>query len=293
MKVVPVGIEFSNYANFRSELLVNFGKPIPVSDYYDSYKESPAIAINQIKEQLAKSLIPLMIHIKSEKHYDLYNELREIYKNEMIEKMGFPSTKQPYKFQADQELIRRLEHFEEEYPEEMDGFQELILQYRNHIQKQGLDYAIVQKKTSSSMRLLGEFLLFFLASPVFLIGWILNYIPFGLSIYIGLKMEDPQFRSSVKFVISMILYPLFHFLETLVVWFFFKDWTITFAFFVVMPILGILARWYWISFLQYHKTFRWARLKKNKPEIYQLIRKNQQEILVKATSIVAESIVQS
>jgi 1-acyl-sn-glycerol-3-phosphate acyltransferase len=290
MQVVPVGIDYSSYDNFRSELLVNFGHPIPVSDYYDAYKEAPAIAINKIKEQLANSLIPLMVQIKSEKHYALYNELREIYKEEMAKKMGFPSAKQPYKLQTDQELIRLLEHFEKDHPEEMDAFQDIIVRYNDSIQKEGLSYAIARKNPHSGFRLFGELLLFVVASPIFILGWILNYIPFGLSIFIGLKMEDPQFKSSVKFVISMLFWPLFHFLETLLVWLFFKDWTITLGFFIAMPILGIMARAYWVAFKQFLKTWRWSRLKRQNLGVYQSIMNDQQEILSKTTAIVTKSI---
>ncbi len=286
MLVVPVGMEYSDYVNFRSELLINFGKPIPVSDYADSYRDNPAIAINQIKEQLAKSLISLMVNIKSEKHYELYNELREIYKNEMAEMLGFPSAKQPYKFQTDKELIRRLEVFEEENPEKMDAFQELVLRYRDTINNQGLNYDIVRKKPSLFFPMFGELFIYILTSPIFFIGWILNYIPFGLSIFIGLKMEDPQFRSSVKFAITLVFWPLFHFIETLIIWFIFKDWIIVLGFFVAMPILGILARAYWVSFRQFLKAWRWARLKKNKSELSQSIENDQQEILSKTAALI-------
>ncbi len=291
MKVIPVGIDYSNYQNFRTELLINFGNPIPVSDYYEVYKESPAIAINQMKEQLSKSLIPLMVHIKSEKHYELYNQLREIYKHEMAKKMGFPSSNQPYKLQTDQELIRQLEVFEEKNPEQMDDFQAQVLRYQNNIQNEKLSYAMVRNKVGSSGLLFTESLLFVLASPLFILGWLLNYIPFGLSIYIGLKMKDPQFKSSVKFVISMLVWPLFHLIETGIVWLTFSDWIITLAFFVAMPLLGIFARWYWICLLDFRQALRWARLKKNKSELYQSIRKDQREILNKMEAIVAQNLI--
>jgi len=286
MKIVPIGIDYSNYDNFRTELLINFGDPISVSDYYEIYKDKPAIAINQIKETLAKSMKPLMVNIESEKYYDLYNELREIYKNEMAFNMGFPSTNQPYKLQTDQELIKRLEYFEEEHPEEMDAFQKLVVRYRNTIKKHNLNYIIVRKENSSYFQLFIESLLFILASPVFLLGWILNYIPFGLSIYIGLKMKDPQFKSSVKFAITLFLYPLFHVLETAIVWFIFKDILFASVFFIAMPILGILARAYWVSFCQFLKAWRWTFLRKNKNDVYQSIKNDQKAILEKAKSIV-------
>lgn len=286
MQVVAVGIDYSNYENFRSELLINFGKPILVSDYYETYKETPSIAINQLKEKLADELKPLMVQIKSEKHYELYNELREIYKYEMAEKMGFPSTIQPYKLKADQELIRKLELFEDEHKEQMNDFQELVIHYREAIKKHNLNYDIVHKKTYPGFRLIGESLLYLLASPIFFIGWILNYFPFGFSIWMGKQFRDPQFKSSVKFAVSMFIWPLFHFLETLLIWFVFKDWAIVLGFFVAMPLLGILARVYWVSFRQFLKAWHWARLKKNSIEVYQSIKNDQQEILEKMAAII-------
>lgn len=286
MKVVPVGIDYSNYDNFRTELLINFGKPIAVSDYYESYKENPAIAINQIKDKLAESLKPLMVHIKSEKYYELYNEIREIYKNEMAQNMGFLSAKQPYKLQTDQEIIRKLGCYEENQPEEMASFQEMVIRFRDNIKKQSLNYAIVRKKNITNLQLFVESLLFILASPIFITGWLLNYIPFGLSVYIGLKMKDTQFKSSVKFVISMFFWPLFHFLETLAVWFIFKDWAIVLGFYVAMPLLGILARAYWVSFSQFLKAWRWTNLKKKNIDAYRAIKNDQQEILSRTKMIV-------
>lgn len=288
MQVIPVGIDYSDYANYRTELLINFGKPILVSDYYEAYKEAPAIAINQIKDKLAESMKPLMVHIKSEKHYELYNELREIYKQEMAQKLGLPSAKHPYKLQTDQELIKQMEHFEKEHPEDMDAFQETVVRYRDTIQKHNLSYTTVRKKACSGYRLLSESLLFILASPVFLLGWLLNYIPFGFSFWVERKFKDPQFKSSVKFVVSMFIWPLFHFLETLLVWFIFKDWTIVLGFFIAMPILGILARAYWISFSQFLKAWRWSKLKRKNLEAFRLIKNDQQEILSKTATIVAK-----
>lgn len=286
MLIVPVGIDYSNYQNFHSELLINFGKPIPVSDYYQAYKENPAIAINQLKKTLSESLKPLMVHIKSEEYYDFYNELREIYKDDMAQEMGFPSAKQPYKLKTDQAIIERLEHFENENPEKMDSFQSLVIRYRDAIQKQGLSYEAVRKNTFSEIEFLGKLFLFILASPIFLLGGLLNYLPFGISIWAANKMSDPQFISSVKFVVTLFLYPVFHFLLTILVWFLFNDWSFALGFFVTMPILGILARTYWVSFNQFLKALRWARLKKNKPEVYQSIKNDLQEILRKTTAIV-------
>jgi len=278
MQIVPVGIDYSSYENFRSELLINFGEPIPISDYSALYKESPAIAINQIKEKLSESLKPLMVHIESEKYYALYNELRELYKEEMAENLGFPSCKQPYKLQGDQTLIKHLSDFEKSYPEKMDLFQKMVLDYRNTIQKYKLNYSVAKQKTASLISLLLKSVFYLLVLPVFLSGWLLNYWPFGLSNFAAKKLNDLQFHSSFKFVISLILWPLGHFLLSLLVWFIFKNGYLLLGFFIAMPVLGIAARAYWVGFTQFLIAFRWYIIKKRKPLVYRKIKQEQQAI---------------
>jgi 1-acyl-sn-glycerol-3-phosphate acyltransferase len=288
MQVVPVGIDYSSYEDFRTELLINFGEPIAVSDYLETYKSSPAIAINQIKERLAESLKPLMVHIESEDYYDLYNELREIYKTDLAKKMGFPSTEQPYKLKCDQELIRKLAHFEAHNKEDMGAFQNLVLRYRDELRKQKLDYEVVRSQPKNGLNLIARFMLLLISSPFFIIGFLLNYLPFGISIWASKKFKDPQFFSSVKYAVTLFLYPLYHFALSIGVWFLFKSWEILFAFFVGMPILGIIARKYWEQARDYVKNRKWLKLKNKQTKVYQSILENQKEILRKTNAIVVE-----
>ncbi|MBE3094197.1 MAG: 1-acyl-sn-glycerol-3-phosphate acyltransferase, partial [Actinobacteria bacterium] len=41
IKIIPVGLEFSNYSRYRQVLTVVYGKPIEVSEFFGLYKESP------------------------------------------------------------------------------------------------------------------------------------------------------------------------------------------------------------------------------------------------------------
>ncbi|MEA2043234.1 MAG: 1-acyl-sn-glycerol-3-phosphate acyltransferase, partial [Bacteroidota bacterium] len=44
IKIVPVGIYYSNYWNFKATIQVQYGKPISASKYYELYKEDKAKA---------------------------------------------------------------------------------------------------------------------------------------------------------------------------------------------------------------------------------------------------------
>ncbi|HQB76923.1 MAG TPA: 1-acyl-sn-glycerol-3-phosphate acyltransferase, partial [Tenuifilaceae bacterium] len=69
IKIVPVGLEYTHYYKFGSPMLIRFGEPICVSQYYNRYKENPAVANNELMEELASKMKEQMLHIGSEEHY--------------------------------------------------------------------------------------------------------------------------------------------------------------------------------------------------------------------------------
>ena len=67
IKIIPVGLEFSNYSRFRQVLTVAYGKPIEVSEYFDLYKVSPERALNELRSRLSDEMKGIMIHIESKR----------------------------------------------------------------------------------------------------------------------------------------------------------------------------------------------------------------------------------
>ncbi len=53
IKIIPVGIEYSNYSRFRQVLTVVYGKPIEVSEFHQLYRESPEKALNELRTRLS------------------------------------------------------------------------------------------------------------------------------------------------------------------------------------------------------------------------------------------------
>ena len=70
IKIIPVGIEFSNYFRVRQVLTVVYGKPIEISQYYDSYKKNPQRAMNELRDLLSFEMEKNMVHIESEEDYE-------------------------------------------------------------------------------------------------------------------------------------------------------------------------------------------------------------------------------
>ena len=68
--IIPVGIDYDNHFNMNSEVLLNVGNPIKVSDYYSSYEENSAEAINKLTLKIGEDLGSLIINIEDIDNYD-------------------------------------------------------------------------------------------------------------------------------------------------------------------------------------------------------------------------------
>jgi len=247
IKIVPVGLDWTHYSNFRSRLFINFGKPIPVSDYYEEYKNNSPRGLNLLRERIAEELKKYMIHIEKDEYYEMFDTIRYLYLPEMIKKMGFEKTNQPYNFYAQKKIITALNEFTEVKPEKAKSLQNLTSQYTDLLKKLNFRHWVLQKGKFSALRLLGELFLAILFLPIFLYGSILNYIPHKIPVWVTKKIKDPQFVSSFRTVIALILFPLYYIILAIVGANVFNSFWLTLSFIVTVPFSGLFAFKYYIG----------------------------------------------
>jgi 1-acyl-sn-glycerol-3-phosphate acyltransferase len=285
LKIVPIGIDYSNYQDFRTTLLVNFGSPILVSDYYDRYKDNPALAINALRDDLAERMKKLIIHIESKAYYKLYVLLKDIYKHKMLQKMGLAKGNYLNAFNADREFIRLLGLFEKDNPDEMSRLDDLVRSYNNKRKHYGITNEMMAKGQTPVFSLLLNTLILLLTFPLFVYGWLNNLFPYFIAVWAGGKIKDPQFKSSFKFVVSLLSFPLFYFLQTLAVAMFTTGW-LPWAYLLSLPVSAAVAWWWKSDFARLRKQWRFFSLfKKHNPGFVQMMDEYRM-IIEKANKIV-------
>ena len=237
--IVPVGIYYSNYWNFRSIIQINFGQPIPVSQFKDLYKENPQKAMLALRDEMTKGIIDTMIHIKTEEYYDTYELLREIYDTYMLKRMNLPYI-QKNKFKADKRLIDALDKELETNPDTIKKLDEKVQEYNKGLKKYKIRDWVIRKSEGWGNVLLKSLILIF-SFPVFLYGFIHNIIPYLLPYPITSKLEDKQFTSSITFVFGMIFFPLFYIIETLIFHHYVTPGWLSWIYLISLPVSGLLA----------------------------------------------------
>lgn len=247
IKIVPVGLDWTNYINFRSRLFVNYGEPINVSDYYDEYKANPPRGMNLLRERLSSELKKYMIHIESDEYYDMFDNIRYIYLPQMLKKMGFKKNIQPNQFYAQKEIISKLDSFVESKPEETKELSNKTAKYAELLGKLNFRHWVVQKPKYSILGICLQSILMVLLSPVYIYGIILNYIPYKIPVLLTKKIKDTQFISSVRDVAGLVLFPFYYLILIIIGLFVLDIWWLKIAIPVSFPITGLFAFHYYIE----------------------------------------------
>lgn len=257
IKIIPVGLDWSNYINFRSKLFVYYGEPISLSDYYDEYKKNPPRAMNMLRERLAIELKKYMIHIESEEYYEMFDEIRYIYLPKMIKKMGFKNKKQPNQLFAQQKIIEKLNNFIDQNPEETKELNEKTLRYSELLKKLNFRNWVIQKGKFSIFSIASQAILAVILLPLYLFGGIFNYIPYKLPVWLTKNVKDPQFLSSFRDVIALIVFPIYYIILIVAGIFILTPWWLIILIPCALP-LGLFAFHYYIEVIKMFARIRFV-----------------------------------
>ena len=243
LHVIPMGIDYDHFSKYRSSVVATFGEPVPVKNFIDIYKENPPVALNKLKDALSKNLAPVLIDIRSEDYYDFYNEIRVIYRKHTAQLIGKNSCDESNRVAIDQETIKRLEEYEKTNPEEISKLNDITLRYNEIRKKFGFSNKIVENNGSSVLKFILHKIELLALFPIFIYGALNSLIPYSIPMIIVRKFEDEQFKSSVKFVVSALLFPIMYIIQFLIV-FAITDIQIALIYLASLPLSAALA-WRW------------------------------------------------
>lgn len=255
LKIVPFGLHYSDYNKIRSDLTINFGEPIPVSSYYDSYRNSPAVAINQLSAELFNRIKPLMIHIDSEEHYELYDAMRVMYRKQVCQRSDLDG------FRAEQKVISCVQLFEKNQNADFIGLNNCYQQLASKLDKAGFDKENFPPKTLSFINQVFNSGLMILGFPLFLYGLLNNLLPWIITQKLVSKVKDPTFFSSFRFVVSLVFFPVFYLIQSLVVLGISKLLLVSVVYALSLPFLAIIA---WVYHLFVNRLFASWKVKRYK-----------------------------
>ena len=257
LAIIPVGLTYSAFTDFRSEVLVNVGAPIPLADYQEDYAREPKETVRQITAKIEESLQQLTLHTTDHAQEQL------LYRLEIIQTNEAPTDKVK-SFHRLQATLQNIQALPQEQQKELEVTAETYFQ-------QLADWNINDQATKGRPSSPLKFLLGF---PFFLYGWLNNYLAFSIPAWLAKKLNlFIGYTSTVKILGGLLTIPIFYTLQTYLVYRMGGDGWIALIYLASLLPFGWLAWQFRKQWKQWQKSRRFQRLSNKQQQ--QLLEKRQ------------------
>jgi 1-acyl-sn-glycerol-3-phosphate acyltransferase len=273
IKIIPVGLEFSNYSRFRQVLTVAYGKPIEISEFFDLYKVRPERALNELRSRLSDEMKGIMVHIESEEDYEAIDELRSMINGKFSDDIRFP------KLFRDRILVNKVNQLKSSDPSLYKRICSLSIKVKEKAKELNTDYRLLEKKKHPIGWLIAGMVGLVLTFPLFIYGNIFNLTFLEIPNLQIRKIKDPQFHSSIRYGISLALAFVFLPAYLILSLFIFASWWLGLIIFLTLPLSGLFAWNYYLQFRRITGGFRIRSLIKQNNEEFNILRKNHTELV--------------
>jgi len=235
VKIVPVGIDYSDYDHSGGHLIVNFGKAINIREYYDAYLENPPVAQNQLRDELSKRMSPLMLNIQSKEYYDCFYIVSYLYNSEMLDEMDLEDN-ETNRLVARQRIVSFLQKAEKNGSPLLPELDKLCKKWADKHKDIAFSAKISEFGNGIDGNLMISLCYLIITVPLFLYSALINGIPYLLTKFLTRKAEGTGFQASFVFGLAGVLFPVFFLLETIVFAFFAPTFLTGVAFALSLPL---------------------------------------------------------
>lgn len=258
--IIPLGLYFTARHRFRSNVLLNFGKPIIVSEFKKDYLADEYEGVHLLTDKISLELGKLTINIQREELNDFVIDLEKIYrtplKDTLEEDEILISGDEVFKDMfLTKHLADAVSYYMENDPVKAKELLHDVKYYRMKIDRLNLHDSLLQtdiKKSKVTKRSWKIAMWSVIGFPLWIAGIITNYPPYRFADIVGKKIGYDQTKTSSALMIGGgIGFLVYYFLETLLIWNFFSP-MIGILFLISLPFLGFGA-------LAYRKKvkYRW------------------------------------
>ena len=207
--IIPTAIEYGDYFRYRSTAMINFGKPINVTEFFKhTTEENEAANINLLKDQLYNEISKLFTFIPDDEDYDAIWEIVKM-KNEKRAGGLYQ------KMLRNRATVDKVLKFKEEQPEEAKSFFKRVMDFAEERKRQKISVMSTARKYPL-INFLWRFAVLLVGLPYFLASAVVNLPVWLTTLIIKGKIEDKAFNNTVSFGVEFVLFPIIFVMGTII-----------------------------------------------------------------------------
>lgn len=262
--IVPVGLNYSDPHQFRSDLLIQIGEPFYLSEKFDPNKQYNSEEIKTLTTHLEERLRLLILHLPTPGTEKVFEKLDAIFTRDLKNELNISFEDQTSEFEMQKAFSDAIIFFKADKPELFSIAINKMEEYESDLIKNDLiDKDIAELKERLQYRRIWSFLL---GAPFFLAGLIHNFVPYRASGWLANKLSsDPTFSGSFSLAMGLGLFTIWYTIIAITAGLFVGWWALLYP--VFMYATGIYALIYRTAANQSKRRIRLRKLANDKPEI--------------------------
>lgn len=275
MKIATIALNYYDPIRFNSKVVVNIDEPILVADYKELFAQDAFEAARQLTDDIAIRLGRQMVLTENQEQEAVMWRVKRIYGEHLMQQEGIANTAEGNFFVL-KELGAAVKYFSEHDANRYELVKDLSNQYFETIEQNKLREGFFSNRFGAWNKfvlVLLNLIYIPLGLPVFLLGLILNYIPYVLPEKIAAKVTDEiEYRAGIMMVAGLITFGVFYTLELLLFHFWASPSSLQFIEFALfLPFSGYLVLHYYTNLQRVVSVLRYLQLKRtNTSEIAML-----------------------
>ena len=205
VQIVPIGLNWQNPREFFKDVTIVYGKPIAVAEYFSLYQENPAKAYVKMQERLSEEMRRLMIDIRSETHYETIENVRETFGYEYAEATNRDPNNPKQRLEAEQDLVKKLDELSEKNDPKIQMLEQTLPAYKAGLEQLNIRSWLLRNEKIRWYNFLFDFAYLLFVFPISMLGSVIGFLPQRLMKKYEKAIKDPQFLSSTKYVVSILV----------------------------------------------------------------------------------------
>ncbi len=269
--ILPSCNHYEDYFRIRTDLLIKYGTPIPISPFYELYKTKPRTAQREVNKLVREQIYSLMLNIEDHDNYESIDYIRNSYGKRYAEAKGLNPDVLPEKLSSDKLLVSDLEYMAAKDVNCVKEIYRLAQELKKGTLKNNIRDWNFDKKFFLPEIMIKVVCLTALF-PLFIFSLMPNLFIFLAPGLLIPKMPDKLFTGSVYYGMSVLItIPLFYTLTFLLTYTLTSVWWIAAVHLACLPLLGLFAWYYRMYYIKLRSEIRFRRLYNN-GELHELIK---------------------
>jgi glycerol-3-phosphate O-acyltransferase / dihydroxyacetone phosphate acyltransferase len=247
LRILTVGLNYSQANRFRSELFVHVDEAIEVAHFASAYQRDPYEASNALTDLIRERLESHLIITRNEEEDRLAKQVEALYGKRLAQHLELSLKDSEQEFLLTKGIVAAIHHFEEQQPQRMAALRTQVEDYWSKLERLGLRDEVMGKpeRQKPGATWLSVFLTV-LGFPVYLYGLLNNYIPYILPSKVArLITREEVYMAPIMMAVGIFSFSILYALQIA----FFHSWAgnpwLTALYALSLPISGFFVLYYW------------------------------------------------